>query len=198
MALTLSEVTSRLEDLERRYETSQRELRRLQDIEEIRQVKYRYFRAIDSADSALLASVLTEDFNVKFRGDAFELIINGRADFVERMAFFASDQTAAQHQGHHPEIEIDADGKGASGIWYLQDIVHQLDAKMLMAGTCFYKDRYLRTAEGWKLQSSWWDRHLEVRHLTDFKPNYTGRYLKTHGRKRSKEYETGIKNRVEK
>jgi len=61
-----------------------------------------------------------------------------------------------------------------------------------MAGTCFYHDRYLRTDGGWKLQSSWWDRHLEVRHVTGFMPNYTDRYLKEHGRKRDKPPASGL------
>jgi hypothetical protein len=194
MTPDLAAVTRRLEELERRHHSMERELRRLQDIEEIRQLKYRYFRGIDSADMTLLAGVLTEDFNCDFRGDVFVFSVKSRDEFIARMALFGSDQTAAQHQGHHPEITIDDDDH-ASGIWYLQDIVHQIDAKMLMAGTCFYRDRYLRTADGWRLQSSHWDRHVEIRHVTDFMPNYTARYLKVHGRKRAKPPETGIEGR---
>jgi hypothetical protein len=194
MDAQLAALITRIEDLERRHGEAVRELQRLRDIEDIRQLKYRYFRAIDSADSTLLAGTLTEDFSCRFRSDAFDLNLSSRDAFVARMAQFASDQTAAQHQGHHPEISIEDDSH-ASGIWYLQDIVHQIDLGQIMAGTCFYKDRYLRTPDGWRIQSSWWDRHLEVRHATSFMPNYTGRYLKAHGRKRDRPFDPNIGKR---
>ena len=48
-------------------------------------------------------------------------------------------------------------------------------------GTNFYRDSYVRTAEGWKHRSSFWTRHVEISEQLPFKPNYTGRYLKTYG-----------------
>jgi len=131
----------------------------------------------------LLRGVLTDDFNCHFWGDAFDFVATSREEFIEKMALNFNSEMATQHQGHHPEITIDENGEHASGIWYLQDIVHNLHENTLLAGTCFYQDRYVRTKDGWKLQSSHWDRHVEIRQDLHFMPNYTGRYLKTHGRK---------------
>jgi hypothetical protein len=179
----LAALTQRIQALEGEREEDRRKLQRLIDVEEVRQVKYRYFRALDSADMDLLRSVLTEDFNCHFWSDSFDLVANSRDEFVELMSLTFNADMATQHQGHHPEVTIGEDGHTAAATWYLQDIVHNLKTGRFIMGSNFYKDTYRRTDEGWKESSSSWGRHVEITEQLPFMPNYTGRYLKNHGRK---------------
>jgi len=181
MASDLASLISRIEALERNQIEDRRRLQRLEDIEALQQLKYRYFRALDSADMDLLASLLTEDFHCRFQSDRFDMICNDRAEYLASMATFFDANKATQHQGHHPEITIGEDGNSAAGIWYLQDFVHNVETGWFLMGTNFYRDSYVRTAEGWKHRSSFWTRHVEISEQLPFKPNYTGRYLKTYG-----------------
>jgi hypothetical protein len=183
MTADLAGLARRLEELERSHAQALRELRRLQDIEAIKQVKYRYWRGIDSCDSAMLRGILTDDFSCRFGHGNRAATAASADEFVERMARYANSQTACQHHGHHPEITIEDDGLRASGTWYLQGMTHHIDRKVLTASTCFYNDKYLRTGDGWKLQSSWFESHISLEEKLDFMPHYTQRYLATHGRK---------------
>lgn len=160
-----------------------RELAVLRAIEDIKQLKYRYFRAMDRADMALLRSVLAEDFHFDLSGSAWSMKGSDREDFIERMRLNFNSDMATQHHGHHPEITIDADGRSAGGVWYLQDIVHDGAQGSLLFGTNFYDDRYIRTAEGWRIASSRWTRHIEVRQNLPAPLLYNDRYLAHHGHK---------------
>jgi len=185
MASELAELAARIEALEARQAQAEAELARLQAIEEIAQLKYRYLRGIDCADLTLLRSTLADNFTCQYARNTFPNIQATPEDFVERMGVFASNLTATWHQVHHPEITVSADGDHATAIWYLQDVDHFLDTRLLLAGTSFYHDRYVRTGDGWKIEFGSYDRMVETRSSLDFTVNYTGHYLKTHGRPRA-------------
>ena len=181
MASDPASLIDRIEALERNQAEDRRRLQRLEDVEALKQLKYRYFRALDTADMALLTSLLTEDFHCRFDSDRFELVCNSRDEFVAGMESFFNQNMATQHQGHHPEIAIAEDGNSATAVWYLQDFVHNIETDWFMMGTNFYHDELVRTEAGWKQRSSTWTRHIEISDFLTFEPNYTGRYLKTHG-----------------
>ena len=179
--MNIDELTKRLQELEGMCADYASRIARMEDVEQITLLKHRYWRAIDSADAELLASVLTEDFTAHMQGSAFDLTVTSRQQFIEQILATMTDDTAAQHHGHHPEITIESENE-ASGIWYLQDIVHRAAANLLTVGTCFYHDRYVRTEEGWRLASTQWGRHVEVRQPLTVPVRFTDRYLATHGR----------------
>jgi hypothetical protein len=60
----------------------------------------------------------------------------------------------------HPEITVD--GYEASGTWYLQDRVIVADFNFMLIGAAFYRDRYRRTDDGWKISSTGYDRTYEA------------------------------------
>ena len=60
----------------------------------------------------------------------------------------------------HPEIAIDGDE--ATGIWYLQDKVIAAEFNFMLIGAGFYHDSYRRTADGWKISKTGYDRTYDA------------------------------------
>lgn len=65
-----------------------------------------------------------------------------------------------EHRVAHPEIEIDGDT--ARGRWYLQDRVIVAEFSFMLIGAAFYDDTYRRTADGWRISSTGYDRTYEA------------------------------------
>ena len=131
------------------------------DIEDIQRVKYRYLRALDTKHWDEFADTLTEDVI----GDYGESLgethhFTDRATLVEFMRTSMPADVITDHRVTHPEIEVDGDE--ATAIWYLQDkvIVPKFDFMLIGAG--FYRDRYRRTADGWKISVTGYDRTYDA------------------------------------
>ena len=64
---------------------------RLEDIELIKRVKYLYCRSLDTCDSSLAATLLTEDATIDYEGGTYHFKAQGRDAIVEalRQAFHA-------------------------------------------------------------------------------------------------------------
>ncbi|MBW2144544.1 MAG: nuclear transport factor 2 family protein, partial [Deltaproteobacteria bacterium] len=65
-----------------------------------------------------------------------------------------------QHHAHHPEIDITGDTT-AKGIWYLQDIVIDLDSNTTLRGAGIYHDEYEKVDGEWKIKLTGYDRTYE-------------------------------------
>ena len=136
-------------------------LQQLSDIEEIRQLKSRYFRCIDTGNHAELATCFTEDITIDLRGGGYRLQVSGREDMVEFIASSFNSDVVAMHHGHTPEITfVDADT--AQGTWYLEDRFINPERGEDTIGSSLYYDTYVRTAEGWKVKRSEYDRVFEL------------------------------------
>ncbi|MBS0255295.1 MAG: nuclear transport factor 2 family protein [Proteobacteria bacterium] len=136
-------------------------LQQLSDLEEIRQLKSRYFRCIDTGNHAELATCFAEDVTVDYRGGGYRLQVSGRADMVEFIASAFHSDVVAMHHGHTPEITfVDADT--AKGTWYLEDRFIDPARGEHTVGSSLYYDTYVRTAEGWRLKHSEYDRVYEL------------------------------------
>ena len=61
-----------------------------------------------------------------------------------------------EHRVTHPEITVTGDE--ATGIWYLQDRVIVAEFDFMLIGAAFYHDRYRRTADGWRISATGYDR----------------------------------------
>ena len=73
------------------------------------------------------------------------------------------------HQAHHPEIEVDGDT--ATGRWYLQDKVIIEAFKFVLEGAALYKDRYVRTPDGWRIAHTGYRRTFEQSYSLDDLPS---------------------------
>ena len=149
-------------------------VQQLSDLEEIRQLKHKYFRCIDTGNWAEIGSVFADDVEIDYRGGGYRLSVKGKADMVEFLASNFNSDVVAMHMGHTPEIEFTGQDS-AKAKWYLEDRFINPERNEDTVGTAIYYDQYIRTAEGWKLKFSEYDRVWEL-----VKPIDTTADLRTH------------------
>ena len=131
------------------------------DLEDIKRVKYRYLRTLDTKKWDEYAATMTEDVTGDYGSSAGqELRFTDRDSLVEYMRSSLPSAVITEHRVAHPEISIDGDE--ATGIWYLQDRVIVPEFDFMLIGAAFYHDRYRRTADGWKISSTGYDRTYEA------------------------------------
>ncbi len=131
------------------------------DREAIAQVKYRYLRALDTKHWDDFADTLTGDVVGDYGSSVGEeLHFTSRGDLVGYMRSALGPAVITEHRVSHPEITVSGDE--ASGTWYLQDRVIVADFNFMLIGAAFYRDRYRRTAEGWKISATGYDRTYEA------------------------------------
>jgi len=131
----------------------------LVEIELIKQLKYKYLRLLDQHEFDEMRTVLTEDVTArysdgKYSFDGVEAVI----DFLKES--MGSESFLSSHACHHPEITLHGDGT-ASGIWKLEDQVLIGEYDMCLRGAAFYYDDYVRTDEGWRINSTGYRRIFE-------------------------------------
>ncbi len=131
------------------------------DREAIAHIKYRYLRALDTKHWDEFADTLTEDVVGDYGSSVGEeLHFTNRADLVGYMRSALGPAVITEHRVTHPEITVSGDE--ASGTWYLQDRVIVADFNFMLIGAAFYRDRYRRTDDGWKISSTGYDRTYEA------------------------------------
>lgn len=126
------------------------------DVHEIKKLKYRYLRTLDLK----LWDEFTECFVPEVTGDYAGLVFEDRDALVSYMRENLGEGLITMHQAHHPEIDVDGDQ--ATGRWYLEDKVIVPDFEFVLEGAAFYSDRYVRTAEGWRVSHTGYRRTFEV------------------------------------
>jgi hypothetical protein len=134
----------------------------LQAIEDIKRLKYRYLRALDTKHWEDFAETLTEDV-VGDYGSSLgqEHHFTNRADLMAFMRTAMPIGVLTEHRVNHPEITTDGDT--AEATWYLQDRVIVPEYNFMLFGAAFYHDRYRRTADGWRICSTGYQRTYEAR-----------------------------------
>lgn len=131
----------------------------LQNIELIKQLKARYFRALDNKDWALMKTCLSADCVARYDGGKYSF--NGRDQIVQFFSSYMSNpKLVFMHHGHHPEITL-LDSTHAQGIWYLQDLVINLENNTTLRGAGFYHDQYIFTDGQWLLRETGYERTFE-------------------------------------
>ncbi|MEO0883206.1 MAG: nuclear transport factor 2 family protein [Pseudomonadota bacterium] len=134
----------------------------LQAMEAIKQLKYRYVRALDSADQVGLEACFTEDAHICFKGGVYTVEFTGRDKILEFLATSFHSKAAASHQVHHPVIDLLSDTE-AQGQWSLQDVFHDLNARVIISGAAEYVDTYRKGADGaWRIAESGYTRLYEM------------------------------------
>jgi len=127
------------------------------DKEAIELVKYRYLRALDTKDWDVFAGTLAEDVTGDY-GD--RLHFTNRTELVDYMRSSLGPGVLTEHRVTHPEITVDGDE--ATATWYLQDRVIVAEFNFMLIGAAFYHDTYRRTADGWKISATGYDRTYEA------------------------------------
>ena len=141
----------------------------LQEIEAIKRVKYRYLRALDTKRWDEFADTLTEDIVGDYGSSLGKTLhFTNRAELVEYMRTAMPAGVITEHRVTHPEITID-DSDQAEGRWYLQDRVIVPDYNFMLFGAAFYRDRYRKTPDGWKICATGYERTYEVAQKLDGK-----------------------------
>ena len=128
-----------------------------EDLRAIESLKYRYLRSLDTKDWATFESTLTEDVTGNY-GES--LAFSNRNELVGYMRENVGPAVITEHRVAHPEIEIDGDT--ARGRWYLQDRVIVAEFSFMLIGAAFYEDTYRRSADGWRISSTGYDRTYEA------------------------------------
>jgi hypothetical protein len=144
------------------------ELAHLQAVREIEQLKYRYLRTLDLKRWDDFADV----FVAEATGDYGEGLVFGDRDaLVGFMRDSLGPQMITLHHCHHPEIAVDGDR--ARGTWYLEDKVVMPEHRLVLEGAAFYDDRYVRTAQGWRIEHTGYRRTYEATMSMDDVPSYS-------------------------
>ncbi len=130
---------------------------RFEDLRAIENLKYRYLRSLDTKDWATFSSTLTAEVTGNY-GEG--LAFSNRDELVGYMRENVGPAVITEHRVAHPEIEIDGDT--ARGRWYLQDRVIVAEFSFMLIGAAFYDDTYRRTADGWRISSTGYDRTYEA------------------------------------
>jgi ketosteroid isomerase-like protein len=115
---------------------------------EITSLKARYCRLLDTKDWDGFAALFTEDAVLDVKTATGFGRIEGRAKFMPMVRSSIGTANTA-HQVHQPEIAVDGDI--AHVTWAMQDRVHWQDGKRSITGYGHYHERYVRTADGWRI-----------------------------------------------
>jgi len=132
-------------------------IERLVAIEDIKRLKAKYFRCLDTKDWDGFASVFSDDAVMDMSSEMRDGTTPGDgittgAQAIARFVSGAVDQVNTVHHGHMPEIDVTSDTT-AAGIWAMEDKLWWPEGAPLTAmhGYGHYHERYVRTADGWRI-----------------------------------------------
>ncbi|GAC67526.1 nuclear transport factor 2 family protein [Gordonia soli] len=129
----------------------------MDDVAAIKALKYRYLRTLDTKQWDLFAETLTPDVTGDYGSS---LSFTDRDTLVDFMRGSVGPGVITEHRVDHPEIDVEGDE--ATGRWYLQDRVIVPDFSFMLFGAAFYADRYRKTADGWRISATGYDRTYEA------------------------------------
>ncbi|SFB19224.1 SnoaL-like domain-containing protein [Amycolatopsis marina] len=136
-------------------------------LEDIRALKYRYLRTLDLKQWDEFADTMTEDVAASY---GTHLSRTGRADVVSFMRDNLGPQIITVHHCHHPEIRVDGDT--ATGTWCLDDTVIATEHRIMIRGSAFYTDRYVREGGEWRIARTGYERTYEATLSLDDVPSF--------------------------
>ncbi len=125
------------------------------DIEALRTLKYAYLRSLDLKLWEEFASLFVPEATGAYAG----LELGNRDELVGYMRDNLGPDMVTLHQAHHPEIEVSGDQ--ATAVWYLHDKVFVPAYDVAIEGAAFYRDRCVRTAQGWRFSHVGYERTYE-------------------------------------
>lgn len=131
----------------------------LRTLREIERLKYRYLRFLDQKRWDDLGELLLPDCVSSYANDQHHY--EGRDAIVAFLRESLPPERVTTHHCHHPEIELVSDDE-AIATWALEDVVIDKAIGFTIRGAAFYTDRYVRTADGWRIASTGYKRIYET------------------------------------
>lgn len=127
-------------------------IQRLEDIESIKQLKAKYLHACDRKDiAAIRECFLASDVIIDYGAIGRFTDREGLIAVFEEMA--AKTGVIDAHHGQNPQIEI-LDNEQAQATWDLYFYQVNPDANTVTQLAGFYKDRYEKTGNEWKIKET--------------------------------------------
>lgn len=134
-------------------------LKDLSNIELIKQLKGRYFRTLDTNDWKAFGDCLTSNCKASYSDGRLKL--EGREAIVAFMSkHMSGEKLLSMHNGHTPEISLKSES-AASGIWYLNDMVIDLERRTQLIGAAIYQDEYCLEDGVWRISYTSYARTFE-------------------------------------
>jgi hypothetical protein len=131
----------------------------LHELEAIKRLKYRYLRSLDLKQWDELGACLTDDCKSAYGDGHFSF--DGRAAIVAFLKDALGPATRiTSHRVHQPEIDFTS-STTATGIWALDDVVIETEAKLTIRGAAFYHDEYVKLGGEWKIAKTGYKRIYE-------------------------------------
>ncbi|UMG94527.1 nuclear transport factor 2 family protein [Nocardioides sp. TF02-7] len=126
------------------------------DVDAICRLKYRYLRLLDTKQWDEFGRCFAPGATADYAGLAFD----DPVALVDYMRANVGEGVITMHTVHHPEIDVDGDT--ATGRWYLHDKVLVDAFRFALEGAAIYADRYVRTADGWRIAHTGYERTFEL------------------------------------
>ena len=131
----------------------------LHEIDAIQRLKHRYLRCLDQKLWDELGTCFAEDATCAY-GDG-KYSYQGRAAILDFLrTAMGAPSFLSSHRVHHPEIELTGPTT-AKGIWALDDVVIETEAKLTIRGAAFYHDEYVKLGGEWKIAKTGYKRIYE-------------------------------------
>lgn len=138
------------------------QIQRLNDIEAIKQLKYRYVRAMTYSDWNALEQTLTEDVQTSYSDGKYTF--NSREEVLNLLRSshdHSLNNIIAYWHVTMPIIEITGPDS-ATGSWGMYHrYIDRGERNSEEEQFAFYDDEYVRTAEGWKISRTGYQRIME-------------------------------------
>jgi hypothetical protein len=128
------------------------------DVLAIHRLKFRYLRMLDTKLWDDLADTMVPEATATY---SEYLQFESREAFLTFLRNTLGPHVITEHRCDHPEIDVNGDR--ASGIWYLSDTALIPENNMLLRGSAFYNDEYVRCDDGrWRIAHTGYERTYEV------------------------------------
>jgi hypothetical protein len=152
------------------------------DVEAVIGLKHAYLRCLDLKLWAEFELLFVPEATGAYAG----LDFGSRSDLVGYLRSTLTADMITLHQAHHPEVAVEGDR--ATAVWYLHDKVFVPAYDVAIEGAAFYRDRCVRTSEGWRFAHVGYERTYEATWTMSSAPGWTfkvGRAYETWQEERS-------------
>jgi SnoaL-like protein len=148
-------------------------IERLRDIEEIRLLKHRYMRCIDMKlwDGVGDAFTVNATFGTGTSAFGKPVEISGGSEIVAFLRARLGPAVLSEHTVSQPEITVDGDE--AEGVWAQRETILATKHRMIITGTGFCEERYVRGTDGrWLIARTSYARSYEAVMSLDDLPSF--------------------------
>ena len=128
------------------------------EVAAISRLKFRYLRALDTKSWEEFADTMIPEATATY---SEYLQFESRDAFLAFMRNTLGPHVITEHRCGHPEIDVD--GRTATGVWTLSDLVLIPEHDKLLRGSAVYTDQYQLCGDGvWRISSTTYKRTFEL------------------------------------